>query len=314
MGKPFRQELYQLRCRWKSWILLFLSLAGCFVIARSQPVGAEAHWKLDSPCLDLVTKGRIGAFVYSYRHNPRDRHFDPALTELLGWFGLEPDETADEESIYTLTTEAQYTRLMWFGGGLLLLCIVLPAVLIRYPLNTGVPDWSARFCGSRRRTAHAKVLAYYLVSLIFSLAYTLLLAAFFARHIVPRQGIGFFLGTLAAHTLMELAILSIPMYIGFLCRNMFSVLGFNTLYGVLCYAVNVAAHTQNGVLFIPFPSWLHGLRSLWQPGASPLWLIVSALVSLAYILVFGWLSVRHFDRSGSGWMKLPSAAQRGGQA
>ena len=314
MGKPFRQELYQLRCRWKSWILLFLSLAGCFVIARSQPVGAEAHWKLDSPCLDLVTKGRIGAFVYSYRHNPRDRHFDPALTELLGWFGLEPDETADEESIYTVTTEAQYTRLMWFGGGLLLLCIVLPAVLIRYPLNTGVPDWSARFCGSRRRTTHAKVLAYYLVSLIFSLAYTLLLAAFFARHIVPRQGIGFFLGTLAAHTLMELAILSIPMYIGFLCRNMFSVLGFNTLYGVLCYAVNVAAHTQNGVLFIPFPAWLHGLRSLWQPGASPLWLIVSALVSLAYILVFGWLSVRHFDRSGSGWMKLPSAAQRGGQA
>ena len=314
MGKPFRQELYQLRCRWKSWILLFLSLAGCFVIARSQPAGAEAHWKLDSPCLDLVTKGRIGAFVYSYRHNPRDRHFDPALTELLGWFGLEPDETADEESIYTLTTEAQYTRLMWFGGGLLLLCIVLPAVLIRYPLNTGVPDWSARFYGSRRRTAHAKVLAYYLVSLIFSLAYTLLLAAFFARHIVPRQGIGFFLGTLAAHTLMELAILSIPLYIAFRCRNMFTVLGCNTLYGILCYAVNVAAHTQNGVLFIPFPAWLHGLRSLWQPDRPALWLAASALFSLAWILVFAWLSVRHFDRSGSGWMKLPSAAQRGGQA
>ena len=298
MGKTFRQELYQLRCRWRSWILLAIALAGCFVIARRDPVGVESHWKLDSPSLELVTKGRIGAFVYSYRHNPRDRHYDPALTELLGWFGLEPDETADEESIFILTTEAQYTRLMWFGGGLMLLCIILPAVLVRYPLDTGVPDWSARYCGSRRRVARAKVFVFLLVVLAFSLIYTLLLTAFFARHIVSRQGLGFFLGTLAVHTLMELAMLSIPMYIAFLCRNPFGVLGFNTAYGVLCYGVNVAAHYQDGVVFIPFPAWLHGLRSLWQPGASMLWLVAAALVSLAWILIFGWLSVRWFEKTG----------------
>lgn len=298
MDKPFRQELYQLRCRWKSWILLVIALVGCFIIARRDPVGVEAHWKLDSPSLELVTKGRIGAFVYSYRHNPRDRHYDPALTELLGWFGLEPDETADEESIFVLTTEAQYTRLMWFGGGLMLLCIVLPAVLIRYPLNTGVPDWSARYCGSRRRVAWAKVFVFLLVVLVFSLIYTLLLAAFFARHIVSRQGIGFFLGTLAVHTLMELAMLSIPLYIAFRCRNIFGVLGFNTLYGALCYAVNVAAHFHDGVIFIPFPAWLHGLRSLWQADGPKPWLAATALVCLAYLFLFGWLSVRHFAREG----------------
>ena len=312
MGKPFRQELHQLRCRWRAWILLILALAGCFIISRRDPVGIDGHWKLDSPCFELVTKGRIGSFVFWHRHNPRDRHYDPALTELLSWFGLEPDETADEESIYLLTTEAQYNRIMWFGGGLLLLCIVLPAVLARYPLNTGVPDWSARFCGSRRRAARAKVLAYYLVSLIFSLSYTLLLAAFFARYIVSRQGIGFFLGTMAVHTLMELAILSIPLYIAFRCKNMFAVLGFNTLYGVLCYAVNVAAHYQDGVLFIPFPAWLHGLRSLWQPGAPVLWLAVSALVSLAYILIFARLSVRSFERSENRLEALPSPGKREG--
>ena len=119
----------------------------------------------------------------------------------------------------------------------------------------------------------------------------------YARYIVSRQGIGFFMGTLAAHTLMELAVLSIPLYIAFRCKNIFAVLGFNTLYGILCYAVNVAAHYQNRVLFIPFPAWLHGLRSLWQPEASPLWLGLSALVSLGYIALFGWLSVRRFDRS-----------------
>ena len=198
---------------------------------------------------------------------------------------------------YTALTEAEYTRVMWFGGGLLCLCIILPAVLIRYPLNTGVPDWSAKFCGSRRRVAHAKVLLCNLLILLFSLAYTLLLVYVYARYIVSRQGIGFFLGTLAAHTLMELAVLSIPLYIAFRCRNMFAVLGFNTLYGVLCYAVNVAAHKLDGVVFIPFPAWLHGLRSLWQPGASPLWLILSALVSLAYILFFSRLSVRRFERT-----------------
>ena len=147
MGKPFRQELYQLRCRWKGWILLAIALAGCFVIARRDPVGVESHWKLDSPSLELVTKGRIGAFVYSYRHNPRDRHYDPALTELLGWFGLEPDETADEESIFILTTEAQYTRLMCSAADLCSCASFCPrywsAILWIRAFRTGARDTAA---------------------------------------------------------------------------------------------------------------------------------------------------------------------------
>ena len=314
MGKTFRQELYQLRCRWRSWILLCMALLGCFLIENSTPIGT--YWddvRIDAQSIKLMTKANAESHVVYYTNSAKTRH-DKELIGLGEVYGLPAGSVKNAEDIYAALTEAEYTRVMWFGGGLLCLCIILPAVLIRYSLNTGVPDWSAKFCGSRRRVARAKVLLCNLLILLFSLACTLLLVYVYARHIVSRQGIGFFLGTLAAHTLLELAVLSIPLYIAFRCKNMFTVLGFNTLYGVLCYVVNVAAHYREGVVFIPFPAWLHGLRSLWQPGASPLWLILSALVSLAYILVFGWLSVRHFDRSGSGWMKLPSAAQRGGQA
>lgn len=300
MGKTLRQELYQLRCRWRAWVLLLLCLTGCFVIACRQPIGAgEGTWQKNAKCFFLTTKGTIGRFVYYYRHSPKDRHYDPELVELLNSFGLEPGSASDEDEIYALLTEVQYTRVMWFGGGLLLLCIILPSVLIRYPLNTGVLDWSARYCGSRRKVARVKVLVFYLFVLGFSLIYTLLLIGFFARYIVSRQGIGFFLGALAAHSLMELAVLSVPLYIAFRCRNPYSVLGFNTAYGVLCYAVNVTAHYQDGVLFIPFPAWLHGLRSLWQPDGPKLWLAASALVSLIWILVFAWLSVRRFEKTES---------------
>jgi hypothetical protein len=91
---------------------------------------------------------------------------------------------------------------------------------------------------------------------------------------------------------------------------MFTVLGFNTAYGVLCYAVNVAAHYQDGVLFIPFPAWLHGLRKIWQPGTSALWLGLASLISLVYILLFGWLSVRRFERTGPSFGDHSSALQR----
>ncbi len=297
MGKNLKQEFYLLRCRWGAWILLIMALLGCFLMENSTPVGT--YWddvRIDAKDIQLMTKADMEGHVVYYTNNPNTMR-DKELIGLGEVYGLPPGSVKNAEDIYAALTEAEYTRVMWFGGGLLCFCIILPAVLIRYPLNTGVPDWSAKFCGSRRRVARVKVLLCYLLLLLFSLAYTLLLIFVYARQIIYRQGIGFFLGTLAAHTLTELAVLSIPLYIAFRCKNIFSVLGFNTLYGILCYAVNVAAHYQDRMLLLPFPAWLHGLRSLWQPGASPLWLIASALVSLAYILLFGWLSVRQFERS-----------------
>ena len=297
MGKNLKQEFYQLRCRWGAWILLWMALLGCFLIAKSAPIGAE-RWRtrVDSKCITLMTKAEAEWYVEWYTNKSHNRA-DKELVGLGDRYGLPSGSVKNGVEIYAALSESEYTRIMWFSGGLLCFCIMLPAIMVRYPLDRGVLEWSAKFCGSRREVARAKVLVYYLLSLVFSLVYTFLLIVIYARYIISRQGIGFVLGTLVTHTLMELAVLSIPLYIAFLCNNIFSVLGFNTLYGILCYAVNVAAHHLDGILFIPFSAFLHGLRGLWQPGVSPLWLAASALVSLAYILVFAWLSVRQFERS-----------------
>ena len=105
-------------------------------------------------------------------------------------------------------------------------------------------------------------------------------------------GFGYCLRCLVMRLLMDWSILSIPVYVAFLCRNTVMTALLNLAYGCLCCWINILAAAREGVLFIPFPAWLHGLRSLWQPGASPLWLILSALVSLAYILAFARLSVQ----------------------
>ena len=52
-----------------------------------------------------------------------------------------------------------------------------------------------------------------------------------------------------------------------------------------------------GVIPIPFPAFLHGLRSLWQPNGPGLWIALSALVSLGFIVLFTSLSLRCFERS-----------------
>ena len=297
MRKNLKQESYQLFHRWGAWILLCMAFLGCFLIAKSTPIGAERwHARVDAKCITLMTKAEAEWHVEWYTTISHNR-VDKELVGLGDRYGLPPGSVKNGAEIYAALSEAEYTRLMWFEGGLLCFCIIFPAILISYPLDRGIPEWSAKLCGSRRKVAHAKVWAYYLLALVFSVVYTVLLIVVYSRCIFTRQGIGYVLGTLAVHTLMELAILSIPMYIAFFCKNIFSVLGFNTLYGILCYAVNVAAHYSDGVLFIPFPAWLHGLRSLWQPGASPLWLLLSALVSLAYILAFAGFSVRSFERS-----------------
>ena len=171
-------------------------------------------------------------------------------------------------------------------------------MLIRYPLNTGVPTLTARLCGSRKRVVWAKLLFCYALAFVVCLVTWVFQLLVYAGTIAAQAGFAYVLSTLLLRVLTDLAVLSVPIYLAFRISTPYTLLGFNTAYGVLCYAVNVAAHYQDGVLFIPFPAWLHGLRSLWQPDRPALWLAASALFSLAWILVFAWLSVRHFDQAG----------------
>ena len=302
MRKNLKQESYQLFHRWGAIILVLAALIGNYWLDTKLPIGAEKwDWSIDARCIELTTKGQMEAQTdFRKRRSesqPGKYPFAEYLAEYVHTYGLDDYGITAYEEVFPMIAKAQYARTQWFAGGLLFLCILMPSVLIRHPLNTGVPAMSARLCGSRKQVARGKLLFCYALAFLVSLITWVFQLLVYAGAIISQAGFVYVLSTLLLRVLTDLAVLSIPFYLAFRISNSYAVLGFNTLYGVLCYAVNVAAHYREGVVFIPFPAWLHGLRSLWQPGASPLWLILSALVSLAYILAFARLSVQSFERA-----------------
>lgn len=303
MGKILKQELYQFFRRWWAIILVLAALIGNYWLDTKLPIGAEKwNFHIDAKCMELTTKGEH-AYISDFRQRRSEKQpgkypFDEYLAAYAHSFGLDEYGVTSYEEIFPLLAKAQYVRTQWFCGGLLFLCILFPPVLIRYPLSTGIPKLAARLCGSRKQVARAKLTFCYALAFLICLFTWLFQLLVYAGAIVSQAGFAYVLATLLLRILTDLAVLSIPFYLAFRISNLFAVLGFNTAYGVLCYAVNVAAHDLDNVVLIPFPGFLHGLRALWQPGASALWVILTALVSLAWILIFGWLSVRWFEKTG----------------
>ena len=303
MGRNLKQESYQFFHRWGAIILVLATLIGNYWLDAKLPIGAEKwDWSIDARCIELTTKGQMAAQTdFRKRRSesqPGKYPFAEYLAEYVHIYGLDDYGITAYEEVFPLIAKAQYARTQWFCGGLLFLCILFPPVLIRYPLSTGVPKLAARLCGSRKQVARAKLTFCYALAFLICLFTWLFQLLVYAGAIVSQAGFAYVLATLLLRILTDLAVLSIPFYLAFRISNPFAVLGFNTAYGFLCYAVNVAAHYLDNVVFIPFPAFLHGLRALWQPGASALWRILAALVSLAWILIFGWLSVRWFEKAG----------------
>lgn len=290
MGKNLKQEFYYLRCNWLVLLLLLVLLIGNIVISNKDVVGKWTYIRVTHPYLDLYDEARFGSEM---EYAIRRRGIDEVKEDL----DMNSPQIEDLEDMYALYQRACYIRIMWYIGGLVLLAAVLPTALVRIPINTGVPDLSAKLCASRRCVALGKVLVYCLLVLLLSLLTALIQSAIYASSVMNQLGLGYCLCCLVWRMLQDLAVLSIPLYIAFLCHNAVLATVLNLGYGCLCCWLNILAAGQETVLFIPFPAFLHGLRSLWQPEASTLWLVASALVSLGYILVFGWLSVRQFAKA-----------------
>ena len=142
MRKNLKQESYQLFHRWGAWILLCMAFLGCFLIAKSTPIGAERwHARVDAKCITLMTKAEAEWHVEWYTTISHNR-VDKELVGLGDRYGLPPGSVKNGAEIYAALSEAEYTRLMWFEGGLLCFCIIFPAILISYPLDRGIPEWS----------------------------------------------------------------------------------------------------------------------------------------------------------------------------
>ena len=297
MKKTIRQELFVLFRRWPALLLLLAALIGNYALGGVRVAGAEQYdRRIDAKCFWLINETEFQRTLASDRYAMKYTH--RTEEEILKRYGLEDADIQELEDIFPLLARAQYVRLLWFLGGLLFLCALLPPVLIRYPLDTGVPDLTAALMGSRRNAALGKIAVFFLAVFVVSLLSTLLQIGVYAGSIAAQAGFPYVLYTVLLRLLMDMAVLSVPMYLAFCIRSTPGLVMVNTAYGVLCYALCVWASRLDGVVPLPVPAFLHGLRPLWQQGGQAGWIVFAALVSLAWIVLFSALSLRCFEKTG----------------
>ena len=288
MGKHLKQEFYHLSRSWLVLLVLLALLIGSTAISGKDVIGEWCGWDVEYPYMSLV--GEV-EFNHDMEYQLQ-RHTIEWVKERLSIRDTEADTLPE---VYANMQRPMYIRVLWYIVGLVLVSAVLPTVFVRLPLNTGVPQLSGKL-SSRRGVALGKVFVYFIIAGAISLITVLILSGIYAPSVAGQFGFGYCLRCLILRVLQDLAVLSVPLYIAFLCRSAVLTTVINLAYGCLCCWVNTLAAGRETVQFLPFPAWLHGLRSLWQPGASAVW-IAAALVSLAYIVLFSWLSVRQFERS-----------------
>ena len=298
MMKVLKQEFFVLSRRWGALLLILAALIGNYWLGGDDRVAGtdRNNRRIDAKCFWLMTRTEFEGNLRGYEYYIKYTH--RTVEEIVESYGLTDAGITELEEIYPLLAEAQYRRCLWFLGGLIFLCAILPPVLIRYPLKTGVPDLTAQLTGSRRKTALGKIVVFDLVVLLCSLISTLIQIGVYAGSIVSQTNFGYVLYTVILRLLMDLAVLSVPMYLAFLIRSIPGQVMVNVAYGVVCYILNVAACNSDKLLPIPIPAYLHGLRPLWQQGGPVGWIIFAAAVSLIWIVLFTVLSVRRFEREG----------------
>ena len=313
MAKLLKHETYVLLCRWAALLFLLGALIGCYVLdGTGLPAGVQKapysrdgapERRVDAKFYILKSKWNYNLLVEHYR-----THRDDHMTEerLAGMLGLEYTDGMSYEEIYPLTAKPSYVRILWHIGGLLVLSAVLPPVLIRYPINTGVPFLAARLCRSRRKAALAKIIVLDIIVMAISLLTTLVKIWAFAGSIISQTSLGYVLYTILLRLIMAVAVMSVPVWLAFAIRNLKGLIVVDVLYGVICYGLNVAACGSDKLLPIPIPAFLPGLRPIWQQGGPGLWIGYAAAVSAVWIVLFTLLSIRAFERECD---RLPVAPQ-----
>ena len=289
MRKHVRQELHRIAHSRLLPVLFAVLLILNVLIDSGDIPGVWNFYYVDTPYYKLCTSAD---FDHLIKENPK-RSFEEKRAD---YGPREGCDAQDSKELYPYTAGGAFLRIMWFMGGLVLLCAALPAAMVAFPLKTGMPQLSAGLSGSRKRTALAKLAVSFALTLVISLVGALIQCGIYAGAAVRMLGFGFVLRGYVLRLLMDCMVLSIPLYLAFALKSPVLSTVLNLLYGILCCVLNVVAARAETMRFIPFPPFLHGLRLLWKPETSALWALLAAAVSLAYIALFSWLSVRAFAR------------------
>lgn len=293
MKKHLSQELHRMIHSRVLLVLILLLLLLNTVVNSREIVGVWNFYYVDSPFYKLCTSADFDSLI---EENPRR-----SFAEKRADYGpAEGCDAQDSGELYACTAGGAFARIMWFMGGLTLLCAVLPTAMVSAPLHTGMPQLSAKLSGSRKRTARAKIAVYFALVLLLSFLGALIQCGVYAGSAVRMLGFGFVLRGYVLRLLMDCMVLSIPLYLAFQLKSPVLSTVLNLVYGVLCYALNVVTANMtvpgNRLPFIPIPICMHGQWLLWRT-ETPVWRsLLAAAVCLVYIAVFTWLSVRAFER------------------
>lgn len=289
MMKQLRPELHRIAHSWLTLGLLALLLILNVVVNSRNIIGVWNFYYPDSPYYDLCTSAD---FASLFEENPK-RSFEEKRADYAPAAG---EDAQDASALYPYTAEAAFSRIMWFMGGLTILCAALPALLAAFPLHTGMPRLAVKLGASPKRTAWAKILVYFALALLISLIGALIQCGIYAGAAVKMLGFGFVLRGYVLRLLMDCMVLSIPLYLAFALKSPVLSTVLNLIYGILCYVLNVVSARGETLMFIPFPPCLHGQWLLWKPETGGLWALLAAVVCIVYIALFSWLSVRAFER------------------
>lgn len=291
--KAIKLELYRVTHSVMLIAVFLVLLAANIFVNGSEIPGVFNYYDVNTTYYRLYTDA---TFVTEF--SP-DRDFSKTLDDVKNVLNLGDSQAQSLEELYPETSTAQYVRIMWFFGGCVLLFLLLPTMFIRRDLLCGMPELASRLLLSSKNVAKGKICVYYIMVAVISLANSLILMATYAPYTVSVCGFGYVLRCIIQRIFVDMMVMSVPMFIAFAVKNIALSTIINLILGVVYYIVNVQAAKCTSAILVPFPPFLQGQRSIWQPGASAGVIIAVFAISVCYVLLFSWLSVRSFVKRSS---------------
>ena len=293
MIKAIKLELFRMTHSVTLIVVFIVLLVANIFINGSEIPGVFNYCDVNTPYYRLYNEA---TFVTEF--SP-DRSFSKTLDDVKHVLNLENSQAESLEELYPETSTAQYVRIMWFFGGCVLLFLLIPTMFIRRDLSCGMPELASRLSLSSKNVAIGKICVYYIMVAVISLANSLILMAMYAPYTASVCSFGYVLRCIIQRIFVDMMVMSVPLFISFAVKNVALSTVINLVLGVVYYIVNVQAAKCTSAILVPFPPFLQGQRSIWQPGASAGVIIAVFAVSVCYVLLFSWLSVRSFVKRNS---------------
>ncbi|NLO48968.1 MAG: hypothetical protein GX111_11710 [Clostridiales bacterium] len=289
MKKALNAEFFRI---FRSVPLLLLVVFLCFfglLLSGAKIVGVVNFFSTETDYYELRTQAD---FVHEF--DPDGRYF--TLQDIKNSFALSESDAETIEELFIDVQPAQFTRCMWFIGGMMLVMLFLPAFFISGDIQNGMMSAFVSSGRTRRQTVLSKIIAYYVITVVISLLISIFLIVIYAPQIASVYGFGIVLRSVCIRALSDIGIMSVPMLIAFLMKRPVLTVMMNIPLAVIYYILNISKSAIESEAFIPIPPHLMAARALWTQNASAGLILKCTIISLVYVIACSYLSCIIFKR------------------